>query len=94
MRESLSPSQSLLAFVCGEPLAWLVVGIGAVVGYVAQAVAVLFIAWAVLVPAGLAWLYLSQLRLASFLCSGCGKVSGYAEARSAARKWQAPVSGG
>lgn len=81
IREDLTPSQSLGVFLCGEPLAWLVVSLGAVIGFVAQAVAILLVAWAILIPSGITWLYLSRLRRASFLCQSCGHISGYAAAR-------------
>jgi hypothetical protein len=51
MREALSPSHSVLVFLSGEPLAWLVVGTGLLVGFFAEAVAILFVAWALLIPA-------------------------------------------
>lgn len=94
MREALSPSHSLLVFLCGEPLAWLIVGSGLLLGFVAEALAVLFVAWAVMVPAGLGWLWLSRLRRASFLCASCGHISAYAEARQAARRLDSRVSRG
>jgi hypothetical protein len=92
IREVLNPSHGLLLFLSGEPLAWVVVGTGLLIGFVAEAVAFLFLAWAILVPAGLAWLWLSRLRRASFLCQGCGHVSSYAEARSSAHRWQSQIS--
>jgi hypothetical protein len=92
MREDLSVSHSVLVFLSGEPLAWLVVGLGLLVGYIAEAVALLFVAWAVLVPAGLAWLWFSRLRRASFLCQSCGHISNYAEAKCAARTWKTRLS--
>lgn len=81
IREDLKPSHSVLLFLAGEPLAWLVIGTGFLVGFLAEAVTFLFFTWAVLVPAGVAWVWLLRLRRASFLCRGCGHVSGYAEAR-------------
>jgi len=93
MRESLSGKESLVIFLCGEPLAWLVIGVGAVVGYLAEATALVFFAWAVLFPIRLVWLHLSHLRRASFLCSACGHISGYAQARMSARLWQLRSSG-
>ncbi|KRD26770.1 hypothetical protein ASE39_00160 [Acidovorax sp. Root267] len=83
MREDLTPAQSLGVFLCGEPLAWLVVSLGAIVGLVADAVVVLCVAWAIIVPSGVSWLYMLRLRRASFLCSSCGHICGYAAARSA-----------
>jgi hypothetical protein len=81
IREDLKPSHSVLLFLAGEPLAWLIIGTGFLAGFLAEAVTVLFVAWAVLVPAGVAWVWFSRLRRASFLCRGCGHVSDYAEAR-------------
>lgn len=92
LREALSPSHSVLVFLSGEPLAWLVVGTGLLVGFFAEAVAILFVAWALLVPAGLGWLWFSRLRRASFLCQGCGHIGTYAECRNAARRFQSRVS--
>lgn len=86
IRETPNPSHSLLLFLMGEPLAWLVIGTGLLIGFLAEAVTFLFFAWVILVPAGAAWLWLSRLRSASFLCRGCGHVSNYAEARSSARR--------
>lgn len=92
MREALNPSHSLLVFLSGEPLAWLVVGAGLLVGYFAEAVAALFAAWALLIPAGLAWLWFSRLRRASFLCQGCGHIGSFAECRNAAHRFRSRVS--
>ncbi|MFN3438558.1 MAG: hypothetical protein ACK41V_12735 [Acidovorax sp.] len=86
MREDLSPKHSLLVFFSGEPLAWFIVGTGVLLGFFAEAVAVLLAAWALLVPAGLVWLWFSRLRRASFLCQSCGHISAYADARNAARR--------
>jgi hypothetical protein len=85
MREYLSATQSVLDFLCGEPLGWLVFGGAVVLGFVAEAIGLMLFAWAVLAPAGLVWLYLHRLRRASFLCSSCGHVNSYAEARRSAR---------
>jgi hypothetical protein len=84
MREHLSGSQGLLLYLCGEPLGWLVFGGAVLLGLVAKAVALLVLAWGVIAPVGALWLYLHRLRRASFLCSMCGHVNGYAEARRAA----------
>lgn len=84
MREDLSGSQSVFIFLCGEPLGWLVVGGGALLGFFADALVFMLLAWLVITPIGLVWLYLHRLRRASFLCSGCGHVNSYAEARRSA----------
>jgi hypothetical protein len=86
IREDLKPSHSVLLFLAGEPLAWLVIGTGLLIGFLGEAVAFLFFAWAILVPVGAAWLWLSRLRRASFLCRGCGHISNYAEARGPAHR--------
>lgn len=85
MRASLSGKENLAIILCGEPLAWLVIGFGAVVGYMVEAVVIMFLTWAVLFPIGLVWLYLSHLHRASFLCSACGHISSYARARKSTR---------
>jgi hypothetical protein len=86
IREDLKSSHSVLLFLAGEPLAWLVIGTGLLIGFLGEAVAFLFFAWAILVPVGAAWLWLSRLRRASFLCRGCEHISNYAEARGPAHR--------
>lgn len=93
MREDLSASQNLLVFLCGEPLGWLVFGGAVLLGFVVEAIVLMLLAWVVVAPAGLVWLYLHRLRRASFLCSKCGHVSTYAEARRSARLWQLRTTG-
>jgi hypothetical protein len=85
MREELGGNESLVVFLCGEPLAWLILGVGAAIGYVAEAITFIFFAFGVLLPMGAAWLYRSRLRRASYLCSSCGHFSSYAQARASAR---------
>jgi hypothetical protein len=87
MREELSASQSLLVFLLGEPLGWLVLAIGVLAGLLAEALLLML----VVVPFGLVWLYVHRLYRASFLCSRCTHISSYTEARQSARLWQAQV---
>ena len=84
MREDFSARQNVLIFLCGEPLVWVVAGVGLLVGYLAEAIALVVIAYAVLAPPGLFWLYMSRLHRASFLCSDCGHIGGYVESRRSA----------
>lgn len=86
IREDPKPSHSVLLFLAGEPLAWLVIGTGFLIGFLAEAITFLFFAWAILVPAGVAWVWLSRLGQASLLCRGCGHVSDYGGARNSARR--------
>lgn len=85
MREDLSGSQGVLIFFCGEPLAWLVIGGGALLGLYADALLLMFFVWCVLGPVGLVWLCLHRQRRASFLCSEFGHVNSYVESRRGAR---------
>jgi hypothetical protein len=89
MREQLSASQSLSVFLLGEPLGWLVLAMGMLAGLFVEALFLMLFAWLVVVPFGLVWLYLHRLYRASFLCSRCAHISGYADARQSARVWQA-----
>ena len=81
MRQELPAHQRFSFALCGEPLAWVVVGLGAIVGLVAEAVVALLLAWVVLGLPALGWLYLSHLRRSDFSCSACGTHSSYIQAR-------------
>jgi hypothetical protein len=81
MREELSARQHILMFLCGEPLGWIVFAVGSAVGYVMLALAGLILAWLVIGPILLAWLYVTRLRNSEFLCRACGRRSSYLEAR-------------
>ena len=81
IRQELPAHEGFAVALGGEPLACVVVGIGAVVGLIAQAVMALLLAWVVLGLPALVWLYLSHLRRSSFLCSACGAQSSYIQAR-------------
>ena len=85
MREELPASLGLSIIFSGEPLAWLVVGIGAVVGYATEAIWAFVLTWAILGPPVMVWIYLSRLRKSEFLCSTCGARTDYAGARRCAR---------
>lgn len=81
--QELPARQSFAVTLCGEPLAWVVVGVGALLGFAAQAVMALLLAWVVVGLPALVWLYLSHLRRSEFLCSTCGAQSSYIQARVA-----------
>jgi hypothetical protein len=82
IRQELPARQQLMLFVVGEPLCWLVFGIAAVFGYLAQAVWAMVLASLILGIPAVVWLYFSHLRKSQFQCSGCRSLSSYREARS------------
>jgi uncharacterized ion transporter superfamily protein YfcC len=81
IRQELTARQQLTLFLFGEPLCWLVFGIAAVFGFLAQAVWAVVLASLILGIPALVWLYFSRLRKAQFQCSGCRSLSSYREAR-------------
>ena len=82
--QELPAGQSFAIALCGEPLAWVIIGVGALVGLAAQAVVAVLLVWVAVGLPALVWLYLSHLRRCDFLCTTCKAQSGYVQARSAA----------
>lgn len=86
IREELSAQHGFAIALCGEPLAWLVMAIGGMVGYATQTLWALVVFWVIFGVPSMAWLYISRLRKSEFLCSKCEVRSSYTEVRGAAQR--------
>jgi hypothetical protein len=80
MQTALSTKETVWSLLLGEPFAWLIVGLGLLIGHVSESIAALLIFWGV---TGCVW-YLTRLRKSDFLCPKCGKQWSYRQAREAA----------
>lgn len=73
-------NETMALFLLGEPLAWVVVGAGFLIGYVAESLLAICAIW---ILGGLAW-YEWRLRRSTFLCPNCKELCSFAQARAAA----------